>query len=98
MGPQGCLSFDKSAVKALHGHLLRAVPIVMKTPIFAAHTVHADLRDVTESAAHVLADVLDVAPLLSLYSRQHVVHRQLSLVEQVLDDEHGRCQQRTGAG
>lgn len=47
-------------------------------------------RDVRQGAFHVLPDVVDVLPLRFLNRGSDVVDGDLSLVEQVLNDEHGR--------
>ena len=57
----------------------------------ATDVVAACLRDIGERVLHVKSKVMDVLPLIAVYWGADVVRRDLCLVEQMLDNEHHRC-------
>ena len=54
-----------------------------------------NLRDVRERMVDVETKTIDVLPLLSGDRRSNVIGNDLSLVIQMLNDEHDRCRGRT---
>jgi len=58
----------------------------------------ACLRDIGERVLHIKSEVVDVLPLVAVYRRADVVGSDLCLVEQMLHNEHHRCNTHTYHG